>query len=441
MVFLSGDSVGDIGNGGAFGVGEGALANVTVELVEEVHGVELLAERRGGGFFDGFAGAAVAEVRDGFVTLAERVDRADRQGFVGELDAAVVTALVEGVFGVVEQVVHGAAEGFHGNAGGPFVPGDDGLFAGGELKQVGPVAVGFFAEGEAEGGPAVANGGGDGVPLMNVSEGNVIEAFEEGCGNPVDATDADVAFGVATGRGVGVTGGVADGGVAHDDDTVGAFAVGPTVGDVRANGVGDGPEDGAVRGLNPKRGGVQARREVGDGVDVYALGTLDELDGTGNVLESGSDVHARGLEEGRPVAEAAEGIVVAGAEDNLHICLNEAGESPVEQGGAFGCGDATVVDVPADEEGADTFGTHVVEQFVDELSVLVGEGAAVKGAAEVPVGSVQNFHGFSMAPLEKVRLAVRHSRFGPHRGVGAHAERGLRPRCLPIRGVGTPIAA
>ena len=421
MVFLSGDSVGDIGDGGTFGVGEGALANVTVELVEEVHGVELLAERRGGWFFDGFAGAAVAEVRDGFVPLAERVDRADRQGFVGELDAAVVAALVGGVFGVVEQVVHGAAEGFHGNAGGPFMPGDDELFAGGELKQVGPVAVGFFAEGETEGGPAVANGGGDGVPLMNVSEGNVVEAFEEGCGNPVDATDADVAFGVATGRGVSVTGGVADGGVAHDDDAVGAFAASPTVGDVRANGVGDGAEDRAVCGFNPKHGGVQARREIGNGVDVHTLGTLDEFDGTGGVLEGGSDVHARGFEEGRSVAEAAEGIVVAGAEDDVHASLNEAGEGPVEQGGAFGGGDTTVVDIPADEEGADAFGTHVVEQFVDELSVLVGEGAAVKGAAEVPIGSVQNFHGFSMAPLEKVRPAVRHSRFGPHRGVCAHA--------------------
>ena len=123
---------------------------------------------------------------------------------------------------------------------------------------------------------------------MDVSEGNVIEAFEEGYGNPVDATDADVAFGVATGRGVGVTGGVADGGVAHDDDAVGAFAVGPTVGDVRANRVGDGAEDGAVRGLNPKRGGIQARREVGDGVDVYALGAVGEFDGAGGVFEGGA---------------------------------------------------------------------------------------------------------------------------------------------------------
>ena len=176
-----------------------------------------------------------------------------------------------------------------------------------------------------------------------------------------------------------------------------------------------------MSGINPKRGGVQARREIGNGVDVHTLGTLDEFDGTGSVLEGGSDVHARGFEEGRSVAEAAEGIVVAGAEDDVHASLNEASERPVEQGGAFGSGDATVVDIPADEEGADAFGTHVVEQFVDELSVLVGEGAAVKGAAEVPIGSVQNFHGFSMAPLEKVRPAVRHSRFGPHSGVGAHA--------------------
>ena len=71
---------------------------------------------------------------------------------------------------------------------------------------------------------------------------------------------------------------------------------------------------------------------------MHALGALDEFDGAGGVLESGSDVHAGGPEEGRSVAEAAEGIVVAGAEDNLHICLNEAGESPVEQGGALAVG-------------------------------------------------------------------------------------------------------
>ena len=141
--------------------------------------------------------------------------------------------------------------------------------------------------------------------------------------------------------------------------------------------------------------------------------------------------------------------MVAGAEDNLHAGLDEAGESPVEQGGAFGVGDAAVVDVPANEEGVNAFGPNVVEQFVDELSVLVGERAAVKGAAEVPVGGVQNLHGFSMAPLRKVRPAVRHSRrrrsrgaglyprylpirgAGAHPRRGAHAERGLRPQGLP----------
>ena len=132
---------------------------------------------------------------------------------------------------------------------------------------------------------------------MNVPEGYVVEALEEGGGYPVDAADADVAFGVAAGRGVGVACGVADSCVAHDDDAVGTFAASSTVGDVRANGIGDGAEDGAVSGLNPERGGVQARRKVGNGVDVHALGPLDEFDGAGGILESGSDVHARGFEE------------------------------------------------------------------------------------------------------------------------------------------------
>ena len=134
-------------------------------------------------------------------------------------------------------------------------------------------------------------------------------------------------------------------------------------------------------------------------------------------------MHAGGFEEGGAVAEAAEGVVVAGAEDDLHASAHEAGECLVEQGGAFGGGDGAVVDVAADEEGVDAFGVHVVEQFVDELLVFAGEGAAVEGAAEVPVGGVQDLHGFSMALRLILRLAVRHSRRKHSREAGAPSSR------------------
>ena len=281
---------------------------------------------------------------------------------------------------------------------------------------------------------------GDGVALVDVAEGYVVEAVEEGGGYPVDAADADVAFGVAAGCGVcaagNVTaGGVADGCVAHDDDAVGTFAAGVTFCGVGADGVGDGAEDRLVGGVNAEGGGVKARREVGDGVDVHALGAVGEFDGAGGVFEAGAQVHAGGFEERGAVAEAAEGVVVAGAEDDVHASAHEAGECLVEQGGAFGGGDGAVVDVAADEEGVDTFGVHVVEQFVDELLVFTGEGAAVEGAAEVPVGGVQDLHGFSMALCLILRLTVRHSRFRPLlgslRGIGTRAERGLRPQGAP----------
>ena len=42
-------------------------------------------------------------------------------------------------------------------------------------------------------------------------------------------------------------------------------------------------------------------------------------------------MHAGGFEEGGAVAEAAEGVVVAGAEDDLHASAHEAGECLVEQ--------------------------------------------------------------------------------------------------------------
>ena len=264
---------------------------------------------------------------------------------------------------------------------------------------------------------------GDGVALVDVSEGYVVEAVEEGGGYPVDAADADIAFGVAAGRGVGAAGGVADGCVAHDDDAVGAFAAGATFCGVCADGVGDGAEHCLVGGFYTECGGVEARREVGDGVDVYALGAVGEFDGAGGVFDGGAQVHAGGFEEGGAVAEAAEGVVVAGAEDDFHAGAHEAGERLVEQGGAFGSGDGAVVDVAADEEGVDTFGVHVVEQFVDELLVFAGEGAAVEGAAEVPVGGVQNLHAFSMALRHVLRLAVRHSRRKHSRGAGAPSSR------------------
>ncbi len=162
--------------------------------------------------------------------------------------------------------------------------------------------------------------------------------------------------------------------MAHDDDAVGAFAAGVTFGGVSADGVGDGAEDRLVGGFYAEGSGVEARREVGDGVDVYAQGTVGEFDGAGGVFEAGAQVHAGGFEERGAVAEATEGVVVAGAEDDVHAGAHEAGECLVEQGGAFGGGDGAVVDVAADEEGVDTFGVHVVEQFVDELLVFAGEG-------------------------------------------------------------------
>ena len=53
---------------------------------------------------------------------------------------------VGGMFGAVEQLVHGAAQGFHVYAGCPFVAADGGCFAGVEFDEVGAVAVVFFAE-------------------------------------------------------------------------------------------------------------------------------------------------------------------------------------------------------------------------------------------------------------------------------------------------------
>ena len=71
-------------------------------------------------------------------------------------------------------------------------------------------------------------------------------------------------------------------------------------------------------------------------------------------------MHAGGFKEGGAVAKPAEGVVVAGAEDDLHAGAHEAGECLVEQSGAFGGGDSAVIDIAADEESIDAFGVHVI---------------------------------------------------------------------------------
>ena len=64
------DVVVEGGDDVAFFVGEGAVAYVLVELVEDVHGVVVAGGWCGGGFVGGGLCAAVAEVGDSFVAAA-----------------------------------------------------------------------------------------------------------------------------------------------------------------------------------------------------------------------------------------------------------------------------------------------------------------------------------------------------------------------------------
>jgi len=86
-------------------------------------------------------------------------------------------------------------------------------------------------------------------------------------------------------------------------------------------------------GVYAEGGGMEARRKVGDGVDVYAQGAVSEFDGAGGVFEGGAQVHAGGFKEGGAVAKPAEGVVVAGAEDDLHAGAHEAGGGLGEERG------------------------------------------------------------------------------------------------------------
>ena len=113
---------------------------------------------------------------------------------------------------------------------------------------------------------------------MQVTEGDVVDPGEDGCGGIPDATDAQIALGFAHDRRVGAPG---DEGVSRDD---GAHVA--SLSEVDPHAVHGGVEHRGVRALGAELLTVEVRLEVGQAVrrDGYAVGAFDD-EGVADVLE------------------------------------------------------------------------------------------------------------------------------------------------------------
>ena len=136
--------------------------------------------------------------------------------------------------------------------------------------------------------------------------------------------------------------------------------------------VGHGAADGfdaAVRGTQ-QQGFVRRAACAADDVDV-----------------EGAQEFARGVEEGG-------GVVVAGGDDDVAAgCGGGAAEEVVVERLGAVRRVAAVEDVASDDEGVGVFCAEGGKQPVEEGALFVVAFAAVEGAAEVPVGGVDEFQG------------------------------------------------
>jgi hypothetical protein len=111
-----------------------------------------------------------------------------------------------------------------------------------------------------------------------------------------------------------------------------------------------------------------------------------------------SIARAMGFEQRTRGFQAAGRIVVAGDDDDVQLrrtrtrLLQETVELALRDRRRV----RVVEDVARDQEGVGLLGHDGVEQPVQEALMLVGPVEVVQGLAEVPVGSVQQPHGWGV---------------------------------------------
>ncbi len=116
------------------------------------------------------------------------------------------------------------------------------------------------------------------------------------------------------------------------------------------------------------------------------------------VLRTGADVDPGGVDEPGADTEPAGRVVVAAGHDDAGPRVPQAEERVVVERDRVDRRHGPVEDVARDEHGVDALLTHDVDEVVEVGGLCVAQVAAVQGAAQVPVGGVEQAHAGTVGP-------------------------------------------
>ena len=269
-----------------------------------------------------------------------------------------------------------------------------------DVEQRDRLQVRLLGEGEGQRGPAVGSRMRLGAHLLRaveVAEGDVIHPGEHGGGSVPDATDAQVAFGLAD-----------DSRTAAPDEGVRGHerAHVASVGNVGTHAVHGRVEHGRVRALGSEGFAVQVRLEIGDAVrrKHHSIGTLDDQ-GAPDVVDRRAQVQAR-LREQRPGETQAGRRVVIARGDEHRAGARDADDSLFPERDRRERWHGSVVDVAGDHHEVDLLALDEPDEPRHEGAMLLQDVDPVEGPAQVPVGGVKHAHAGRLAAHPDIRATL-----------------------------------
>jgi hypothetical protein len=273
------------------------------------------------------------------------------------------------------------------------------------------LAVRGLREGEGQRRPGVAPVPTDALRAVQVAERDVVDPGEGGDGNARRAADGEVALALG-GLGPG------DEGVRHDHGT----GAGRPPGEVGADAGHRRAEDGGVAALHHVQLGAD-----GVGLEVRDRVERESADKDGLAAARGlrAQVQPRAREQRGAEAQAGGRVVVARDDDDGRHG-GQARERLVGQGDRVHGRKRPVVEVARDDDRVDGGRPRELHEPLDPRRLGVQQARAVEGAAEVPVGGVQDAH-----PSEGAVRAGRNRRCAralPRRAAG---KSGQKPPAMP----------
>ncbi len=145
--------------------------------------------------------------------------------------------------------------------------------------------------------------------------------------------------------------------------------------------------------LDAQAFGDHARLQVGQAVDGEREAFAVHDHGPVNVLEARAQVQARMFQQCRAESQAQGRVVVSAGDDKFDAGLAQPDQGPVKERHRVNRWQGPVVDVPGDQNHIDVFLPDGLQQPVDEFFLCRQQGSPVEGAAQVPIGGVQDTHG------------------------------------------------